>query len=353
MRAVTVWSVLVVFGVAGCVADASDVSQGASDLNAKQLAYQQVDITAGPPELTDWSPTGVSDKGEVYGLGFTCDEFFYVCELDLIKRRTDGTFVTLQENFQPVEVNGDGDVGGCTVDDNFTFFGQAAIFRANGRLDLIPKLPGEVTSCVNALSDNRAAVVTSFDEAFTPTTYVLDRNRTTTFAEPFASIMDVNNNGQLAGIIRADADANRAFRFDSRTQTTTVLDPVPPDPHSWGMAINRHGEVLGYSFIFNAIERIGKWNRDNVFETLFIQGTPELPTISNQLMWNEDELVVVSQTLDGNTYLIPAPGVRVNLQDLVAGATVPPALFGLDINKRGDFVAFSFEDFTAKLYLRE
>ena len=60
------------------------------------------------------------------------------------------------------------------------------------------------------------------------------------------------------------------------------------------MAINQQGEVLGYSFIFNAIERIGKWNRKGKFETLFTQGTPEVPTISNDLMWNEDELVVVS-----------------------------------------------------------
>jgi hypothetical protein len=353
MRAVTLSSVMVVFCVAGCMADGADPSENASDLRGRKLSYRQVDVTAAPAEFNGWSPIGLSDKGEVYGLAFTCDNYYYACQLDTIKRRTDGTFVTVQENFTPIEVNGAGDVGGCTVEDNFTLFGQAAIVRANGRLDLIAKLPGEVTSCVAQLSANRAAVVTSFDEAYTATTYVLDRNRTTPFTAVDAAIRDLNNDGQIAGVISSDVNAQRAYRFDSSTQTTTILDPVSPDPHSWGVAIDAQGEVLGYSFTFNGTERIGKWTRDNEFETLFVQGTPEVPTISNELMWNEDELVVVSQTLDLNTYLIPKPGVRVNLQDLVDDATVPARLLGLDINKGGDFIGLSFGDFTTRLYVRE
>lgn len=353
MRAVTLSLVLVVFGVAGCLADGADVSENTSDLRGRKLSYRQVDVTAAPAGFNDWGPIGLSDKGEVYGLALTCDEYYYACQFDTIKRRTDGTFVTVRENFTPTEVNGDGDVGGCTVDDNFTFFGQAAIIRANGRLDLIPKLPGEVTSCVQQLSANRAAVVTSFDEAYTATTYVLDRNRTAPFTVVDASIRDLNNDGQIAGVISTDVNAQRAYRFDSSTQTTTILAPVSPDPHSWGMAINKQGEVLGYSFTFDGTERIGKWTRKNKFETFFIEGTPEFPTVSNELMWNEDELVVVSRTLDLNTYLIPKPGVRANLQDLVDDATVPATLVGLDINKGGDFIAFSLGDFTTQLYVRE
>ena len=353
MRAVTLSSVLVVFGVAGCLADGADVSGSASDLRGKKLSYRQVDVTAAPAEFNDWSPIGLSDKGEVYGLAFTCDQYYYLCQFDTIKRRTDGTFETVRENFTPTEVNGDGDVGGCTVDDNTTFAGQAAIIRANGRLDLIPKLPGEITSCVVQLSPNRAAVVQSLDEAYTLTTYVLDRNRTTPFTVVDASIRDLNNAGEIAGVISTDAEAQRAYRFDSHKETTTILDPVSPDPHSWGMAINQQGEVLGYSFIFNGIERIGKWNKKGKFETLFTEGTPEVPTISNELMWNEDGLVVVSRTLDLNTYLIPKPGVRVNLQDLVDDATVPATLIGLDINKGGDFIGFSLGDFSTQLYVRE
>ena len=61
----------------------------------------------------------------------------------------------------------------------------------------------------------------------------------------------------------------------------------------------------------------------------------------------------MSDTLDLNTYLIPKPGVRVNLQDLVGDATVPTTLIGLDVNKGGDFVAFSIDDFTTQLYVRD
>jgi len=76
MRAITLSSLLVVFGAAGCLADGadvSDVSNDASDLRAKKLSYRQVDVTAGPAGFSGWSPLGLSDKAEVYGLGFTCD----------------------------------------------------------------------------------------------------------------------------------------------------------------------------------------------------------------------------------------------------------------------------------------
>ena len=40
------------------------------------------------------------------------------------------------------------------------------------------------------------------------------------------------------------------------------------NPQSWGFAIKRQGEVLGSSFdVYGIIERVGKWNRKNQFET--------------------------------------------------------------------------------------
>jgi hypothetical protein len=127
---------------------------------------------------------------------------------------------------------------------------------------------------------------------------------------------------------------------------------VAPDPHSWGQALNRHGEVLGYSFIFDGIERIGKWDRRDRFQVSFIEGTPEFPTISNRLIWNEAGLIVISFTDDGNTYLVPTPGTRLNLADLVVGAAAPGSLVALQINKAGDFQATSAADGSFVLLLR-
>jgi hypothetical protein len=128
---------------------------------------------------------------------------------------------------------------------------------------------------------------------------------------------------------------------------------VPPDPNSWGLGINRLGEVLGYSFEFDGIERIGKWNRRNEFEVSFIEGTPRFPTISNSLLWNEQGLIVVSATTDGNTYLIPSPGVRLNLANLVKNGPAPPSLQALAVNQRGDIIAASLVDGSAFLFRRD
>ena len=349
--------VLVLLGVVGCGAapsGVSDVSDGttvvASSLKAKPLHYEPVEITDGPPDFDGWAPFGITDKAQVVGQGFKCGETG--CDFHVVVRGANGAFTVLAKNFLLNDVNGKGDVGGCTIDDPVSFSGQAGIVRANGKLDLIAKLPGEVASCVIKLSDNRVAAVISLDQASVATTYVLDRNRVTPFAIDLATVEDINDAGQVAGIIQTE-DANRAYRFDAKSKTTTILPPVSPDPHSWGVGINRKGEVLGYSFVFDGNERIGKWNTRNRFETAFIEGTPEFPTVSNRLVWNEDGLIVVSYTPnDGNTYLIPTPGVRLNLADLVGGATLSSTLYALGINKGGDFAATSVDDGRSFLFLR-
>lgn len=345
------WILVVGVGIGACAEAPSDVSAEALGVQVKQLQYEQVDITPAPAPYDFWFVTGLSDKAEVYGQGLECDDELVVCTFDVLRRRLDGQFEVIAEDFSISDVTGKGDVGGCTID-NATGNGQAAVLRANGKLELIPRLSGEVSSCIIQLADPTAATVFSFNGAQT-TLYILDGKRVTPFTRPDASIVDINDRGQAAGIDFASPDANRGFRFDSRAATTTILEPVPPDPNSWGQAINKHGEVLGYSFVFNGIERIGKWNRQNEFETFFTEGTPEFPTISNSLIWNEDELIVVSQTTDGSTYLIPAPGVRLNLADLVVvGGPVDTALLAVQINKKGDFVGFSFDTGRSLLYLR-
>jgi uncharacterized membrane protein len=330
-------------GVGSDVAGGSDEAE--SSINAKQLQYEAVDITAAPAGQDFWFPVGPSDKAEVYGTGFDCDDEYLVCTFTLFKLQTNGQFASLEQNFSASDVNGNGDVGGCVITDSVSFFGQAAIRSANGKLQVLPRLVDEVSSCVNFITESGLVLVTSFTATYDVTVYVFDKGRTTVITPP-GSILDINDRGQIAGIVFDDPEGNRAYRFDSSTQTTTILDPVSPDPHSWGQAINKHGEVLGYSFIFSAIERIGKWNRRNQFETSFVEGTPEFPTISNKLNWNEAGLIVISQTTvtDGGTYLVPAPGIRLNLADIVVGPPPSDRLVAQQLNKDDDFTAQSLLD---------
>ena len=75
------------------------------------------------------------------------------------------------------DVNNRGDSGGCTTVPGSPFEGQAGIVSANGRLELIPPLPGEMSSCVSNLSDSGVAVVSSTDPNFVTTVYILDHGR--------------------------------------------------------------------------------------------------------------------------------------------------------------------------------
>jgi hypothetical protein len=340
MRAVTWTTVLVAFGLAGCMAEPSDASDDTvAAINAKHLRYKQVDITAGPENLDGWFPRGLSDAGEVIGQGFDCNDDFTVCSQVVLKRRDNGQFTVLAEDFLVNDVNSRGDAGGCTTDP-VTFEGQAGVVRVNGTLELIPPLPGEMSSCVSRVSDSGVAFVASTDPDFVTSVYVFDRGRIRPFPVLNVTVNDINDHAQIAGI--QFTNPNRAYRFDARAQTTTILQPVAPDPESWGFAINRQGEVLGTSFDFDGtIQRIGKWNRKNEFETSLVGGTgnPAFPVISNSVHWNEQGLIVVSNTDDGNAYLVPSPGVRLNLADLVKNPPVATSLQVIAVNKRADIVA--------------
>ena len=345
MRAIAVSIVLVTFGVAGCAEELSDASDDAEA--AKRLRYTQVDITVGPANVDGWFPRGLSDKGEVIGQGFDCNEDFTVCSQVVLKRRDNGEFTVLENNFLMNDVNSRGDSGGCTFDP-VTFLGQAGIVRVDGTLELIPPLPGEMSSCVSRVSDSGVAFVVSTDPNFVNSVYVFDRGTIRPFPVVNVDVADINDKAQLAGT-QFTEPGNRAYRFDARAQTTTILQPVPPDPQSFGFAINKQGEVLGTSFDFDgSIQRIGSWNRTNQFETALI-ATPAF--IANSLTWNEQGLIVVSNTNDGNTYLVPSPGVRLNLADLVRNGPAPTFFQAIAVNQRADIVGAAYG--SALLFRRE
>ncbi len=337
MRVVTL---LISFILAGCAVEASDVSDETSAaLGARHFRYTQIDITAGPANFDGWFPHGLSDKGEVIGQAFDCNEDFTACSQHVVKRNDNGSFTVLERDFVVNDVNSRGDSGGCTTDP-VNFEGHAGIVRVDGTLELIPPLPGERSSCASKISDSGIAFVASTDPNFVTSVFVFDRGRRRPFPVLNTTVDDINDHAEIAGT--QFFDPNRAYRFDARAQTTTILQPVAPDPQSFGFAINRQGEVLGTSFDFDgSIQRIGKWNRKNRFETSLVGGTgnPEFPVIANSVTWNEAGLIVVSNTDDGNAYLVPSPGVRLNLADLVTNGPVASLLQVIAVNKRGDIVA--------------
>jgi hypothetical protein len=191
------------------------------------------------------------------------------------------------------------------------------------------------------------ALVESDDNEGKPT-FVLYKNGQSvlldfgpTVTDPF--FLHINNQGIISGTTSIPGLGFRGFRFDTRTGETTLLDPLPTEPDAWAQDIDSRGDVLGYSFVGSGIERIGVWDRDGNFKTYFVEGIPTFPTISNRLRFNDNNLIVITLTSAAsghNSYLVPKPGVRLNLADLVENlpSVEGPLWYIGDVNNHGDMI---------------
>jgi probable HAF family extracellular repeat protein len=155
----------------------------------------------------------------------------------------------------------------------------------------------------------------------------------------------INDDFQISGtLLLLDTFNFRAFRHDLLTGETTLLAPLDGDTDTWGLGINDRGEVLGYSFVFNAPEHIGTWDRHGKFKVHFTEGNAQYPTLSDNLVFNDREEIVISETTDGNSYVVPRVGHRFDLDVLVANlpATPQPLFSVRGINNGGVMTGYDF-----------
>jgi len=84
-------------------------------------------------------------------------------------------------------------------------------------------------------------------------------------------------------------------------------------------------------------ERVGVWDRNGDFKTYFDE------TISSDaLLFNDNNLIVITLAPGNNSYLVPKPGVRLNLADLVENLPAGQDLrFILDMNNHGNMIGSS------------
>jgi hypothetical protein len=74
--------------------------------------------------------------------------------------------------------------------------------------------------------------------------------------------------------------------------------------------------------------------------------------VSDQLIWNDNDLIVISAAHNGKTYIVPEPGIRLDLADPLDCGTVPSRLYAFNINDRGDFLAQNLLDGSVHLFVR-
>jgi hypothetical protein len=310
----------------------------AQEFHYRYVALDQVEL---PPDFTFFFLGAIHNSGRVYGT--VCDDTLNVCHIAFYE---DGAVTVLQAAGYAVSVNEGGTVGGYVLVDPQNFVFQAALFRGDS-VELVPPLPGEVFAWVIALNDRGTAVVESLD-ALDHHTYELYQNGQATTLDFGPTVTNpilsgkrsINNEGILAGTEGSNFFTDgRGFRFDPRTGNVKLLQPVQPDTLAWGLGINNSGGVLGYSFVSGASyhERIGVWDRNGNFKTYFDE-----TLVSNSLLFNDNNLIVITRTRGNNSYLVPKPGVRLNLADLLENLPEGPDLsFIEDMNNHGDMIGLS------------
>lgn len=327
------------------------LSPGAQSHDNKQLQYCYVSLDAVvPPGFSFFFPVAIQSNGRVYGN--VCDDNDVDCIYPRIAVYANGKLTPLNASGVVNTVNAAGTIGGYVVidPDPDNYATQAALFR-NKRVELIPLVAGEMFPEVFALNDRGTALVRAYDEAFRRSWSLfrngqvipLDFGPALTNPSPRA----IDNKGTIVGRQGLNAfDGATGFRFDLRSGEATLLKPELTEPLAWALDINKRGDVLGYSFVSGGQERIGVWRRDGEFKTYFVEGTPEFPTISNKLLFNNKNLIVITDVSNppaeqGNSYLLPEAGKRVNLAELVANLPNGANLRSmLDLNDRGDMIGF-------------
>ncbi len=307
------------------------------DTGQRPYLYVSLDEAVSDESEFFW-PSSVTDTRRVFGTLSVCEGDVCSASVAVFRR---GEITPLQDGFAAI-ANNRGKVGGGVDLDLALGTFQAALF-SHGQTKLIPPLTDEFASLVIRLSNSNIAFVESYDSASNTTYYLTRRGKIVPvdFGTTSARHIDLNDRGRISGTLSQE-DGDRAFRYNPASGRLTVLEPLPTEPDAWGQAINSRGDVLGYSFVFGGLERIGVWHGTE-FETFFVEGTPEFPTISNNLLWNERGLIVITNANDLNTYLVPRPGVRLNLAELTEGP-LPPWTVIFDINNRGDMIGMGGEE---------
>lgn len=310
-------------------------SAGAKDRGVvSAYPYVALDVAV-PRDFLLFSPEAITNGGRAYGGAWALAGEAIVSHVAYFH---EGNLTILQEGIVNT-VNESGTAGGFVVTDLETFTGQAALFTGED-LHLIPPLLGETLGQVLKINDLGIALVSSEGENG-QVIYLYDGQEATPLVFPmeFRGVrnLDINNQNVISGTASI-GDVDRGFRYDPRGGLLSVLEPQPGERHSWATDINNHGDILGYSFIHGGIERIGVWDAEGTFHTYFVEGTTPFPTVSNRLEFNDNNLIAISVVTSppaesGNAYLVPKPGVRLNLADLITEGPADLGFLSLtDIN---------------------
>lgn len=321
-----------------------------SPVQSEEIRYRYVSL--GIPQNTvdlQW----LTDNRKIYGAAIECGDVECTTIFPHVATYDKGVLTVSQSVIQAAAVNNHGTVSGSVTIDPENFITQAALFR-NDTVKLLIPLPDEING--NALTLNDQGTVLLQSDSLEGTSYAFFKKGHTTLLNFDSRLfglsrLHINDKEVVAGtgslFTPPQTFLDRAFRYNPKTDTTTILNPLPGETNSWGTDLDDQGNVLGYSFNFGSLERIGVWDKKGQFKTYFVEGTPEFPTLSNNVLFNNQGLIVITSVSNppaerALSYVVPKPGKRLNLADLIVNLPAGHSRQFIirDMNNRGDLFGF-------------
>ena len=309
-------------------------------VHADPLRYRYVplDQVPLPAPYVFFVPAAVVN-GRVYGT--VGDESFTVTSVAVY---SDGA-ITIGPSGSAFVADASGTIGGVGST------GQAALFRGN-ETTFVPVLPGQQFANVIGLGDNQLALIQSTNTSFASTfAYYRGGNVSVIdFGLPDPAANAFLDNAGLIGLTKQESPTDHflhGYRYDPRSATSTPLPPFAGDPTDVNVliqGIDARGDVLGYSFTDFASsayhERIGVWDHNGVFQTYFFETLN-----TSTLVFNDRNQIVITNSTDGNSYLVPAPGMRLDLASLVSNMPAGLQLsLVVSIDNAGNITGFAVDE---------
>ncbi len=323
MKQYTKWLVLFISLMLGLT---SALSQ-ADTLFKHQYRYKYISLTnvPVPARYGQFIPWSIDDKGRVIGhIGSNDGPIGRIAIFDYGKLS-----VYQQGEVTSGAVNARGTIGG-SVTDPISFNVQAALFRGK-HVEIIPNPSGVIFSYVASLNDSDTALINSEDRIYR----VVKKGRTllnfTSTATNQCQFYQINNMGVIAGNC-FDSILNlwRAVRFRPPYKAPEYIDHAQTVTESSAIAINNSGLILG-----TTTARLGIWDQKGKFKSYY-----QDPLAAN--LFNDKNMIILGSFNypDFNAYIVPSPGVVLNVQDLIINPTEveSPFQWVTDVNNNGDMV---------------
>jgi hypothetical protein len=312
----------------------------AAHAEAQDYTYHYESLTnlSLPSGVSAFAPWRIDDRGRVHGTAFDADgvePHVAVYADGVLTVRQEGTVSSTSPR---------GLVGGTVgVHPEPT---QAALFRGD-RTTLFPAIGGVQGNDVIAVNDADLALVWYADtEEMNRNTYRLFRRNRSVFeyrlptGSDCSPCWDVNTASVVAGTASLPSvNAFRALRFEKLNKEPKAFKPPAPYKHSTSFGISEDGTIGVMAFnIPGTAASYGLWDEKGKF-TKYFEGAIYQTVLSEK---NWIVLTASDDATDVDSYIVPRPGQRKNLEDLIDN---PEDLEGplsqiLAINRRGDMLGY-------------